>query len=161
MAMPAKPSDLVGCVDVRDLAEHVLRSVESIQPGHYNMVNKPLAANFGDLIDLSLKLGKSESEVVWLDRDFLLKQKEIMGEDFRQFPMWHDPEDPKEAAVETASQSRAVKNGFSNRPFKQTVVDTFNWWINESKERRENRRVMISSELENSLLAAWDDRSAS
>ncbi len=156
MAMPGKPTNPIEYVDVRDLAEHVVRSLETINPGIYNMVNKPMVANFGDFMNLSLELSKSKTEPVWMDREFLARQRKTMGTKFQDFPMWHDIDDPKEAAVGTVSQKKAVAHGFNNRPFKDTVIDTFSWWMNETDQRREKQREIITEEFELALLAAWD-----
>ena len=152
MAMPGTPDNDIGYVDVRDLAEHVVRSLENIKPGIYNMVNKPKAANFGDLMKQTIALSQSDVELIWMDQRFLAKQEEIGDSIFGPFPMWVS----SETGFATASQKRALANGFSNRPFRETVIDTFNWWMQQPQKRRENKRVTMSVELEQKLLAAWD-----
>jgi 2'-hydroxyisoflavone reductase len=106
MAMPGTPENDVGYVDVRDLAEHVVRSLENIKPGIYNMVNKPMAANFGELMKQSIALSKSDVELIWMDQAFLSKQEEIGDSIFGPFPMWVS----SETGFSTESQKRAVAN---------------------------------------------------
>jgi 2'-hydroxyisoflavone reductase len=154
MAMPGKPSNPVSYIDVRDLAAFVERSVANKITGIYNMVEQPNAATFGELIDLSVALAKSDTEVVWLDSEFLEKQRELIGEGYAMFPMWHDQDNSEFSGF--SSQVKAAKAGLVTRPFKETVTSTYDWWIDESQERRDKRRVHISDEFEASLLAAWD-----
>ena len=157
MAMPGRPSNPVDYVDVRDLAAFVEHMASTMMPGVYNTVNVPKSVNFGQLMDLSVELSSSEVDITWLSSEFLNAQKELMGDQYRGFPMWHDQDG--EAGSGSMSQARAVAAGFSNRPFKETVEATHKWWIEQPQERRDNRRKHISAEFEQALLAAWDARS--
>jgi len=152
MALAGSPKDEYGHIDVRDLADHVVRSIESVKPGIYNMVNKPHAANFGDLMQRTISLTQSNVELVWMNKEFLAKQEEVGDKMFGPFPMWIRPP----SGFSLQSQSRAVANGFTNRPIRETIIDTYNWWMQQTAKRRKNKRVTLSTELEQKLLIAWD-----
>ena len=151
MAMPGPKSHHISFVDVRDLADHTVRSLENINPGVYNIVNRPQQANWGEYMEMSLSLSKADIDLIWMDPEFLMKQEGFDHPIDTPFPMWLNPTN-----IYVESQARAVKHGFSNRPFRETVIDTFNWWMQLTEERHKGKRQMISAEFENKLLAAWD-----
>jgi 2'-hydroxyisoflavone reductase len=154
MAMPGKPSNPISYIDVRDLAAFVELAVSNKIFGTYNMVEQPNAATFGELINLSTALAKPNTEVVWLSADFLEAQRKLIGEGYAMFPMWHDQDNSEMSGF--SSQDKAAKVGLVTRPFEETVTSTYDWWINESQQRRNKRRVHVSDEFEALLLAAWD-----
>lgn len=156
MAVAGTPDDQISFVDVRDLAEFTVKSIEHINPGIYNMVNEPNQASFGELLKQTISLSKSDVELVWLNKDFLIKQPEIGDNLYTPFPMWLNPD--KGGA--TISQTRSVAKGFSNRLFRETVIDTFNWWMSQTEERRKNKRMSITAELEKTLLDRWDKQNS-
>ena len=152
MAMPAPKSNPLRYVDVRDLADYVLSSLENKITGVFNMVNKAGDTNWGEYLDLSLALSKADVDVEWIDFEFLKTQEGFEHPVYTPFPMWLHPTN-----VPPVSHARAIEKGFSNRPFRETVTDTFNWWMQQSEERRTtNKRQMMTSEREQALLKAWD-----
>lgn len=156
MAMPGRADNPISFIDVRDLANFVEHCLANQISGVFNTVNKPGVSNFGDLMDLSTSLNESDVKIAWLDSDFLAEQQELMGDKYAQFPMWHDQNSPDGSG--TTSQARAVAAGMTNRSFEQTTADTHRWWVNQPQERRDNRRIYISNEFEQALLAAWDKK---
>lgn len=152
MAMPAPKSNSLRFVDVRDLADYVLNSIENKLTGIYNMVNDPGSVNWGQYLDLSVSLSKSDVQIEWMDFEFLKTQEGFEHPVYTAFPMWLHPTN-----VPPISQARSLENGFSNMPFRETVIDTFNWWMQQSEERRTTKkRKTFPKEREMALLKAWD-----
>jgi 2'-hydroxyisoflavone reductase len=155
MAVPGKPSNPLSYIDVRDLAKFTEHAIANNLSGVYNTVEKPNSANFGQLIETSISLSQSEVTTTWVDGEFLAAQQEMMGDSYAMFPMWHDQDNADFAGF--TSQAKAEAVGLTHRPFKDTVTDTYNWWIEQSQARRDKRRIHITQEFEKALLLAWDD----
>ncbi len=157
MAMPGTPDNYISYVDVRDLAQHVTRCLENEIVDTQNMVSPPSSHSWGEYLDLSLSLSKADVKVQWLPTEFLVTQEGFDGM-WSPFPMWMDKNNPTLGEFASMSQTRAVKSGFSNRPFRETVVDSFNWWMSQSEERRTSgKRDNFPLAREESLLKAWDE----
>jgi 2'-hydroxyisoflavone reductase len=156
MAMPGMPDNHIAYVDVRDLAAHTVRCLENNIVDTQNMVNKPRTDTWGQFIDHSVSLSQSKVEVEWLSLDFLKTQEGFDGP-YTPFPMWSNDYALDSRGKTNLSQARAVASGFKNRPFKDTITDTFNWWMQQSVERRTTKkRKNFTMEMETDLLAAWN-----
>ena len=160
MAMPGTPDNFISYVDVRDLAAHTTRCLENGIVDTQNMVSPPNSSTWGEYLDLSLSLSKADVDVEWLPTEFLKTQEGFDGM-WSPFPMWMDNNNPTLGQFSSMSQTRAIKSGFSNRPFRDTVVDSFNWWMQQSEERRTTKkRDNFPMAREESLLKAWDEYNA-
>ena len=55
-------------------------------------------------------------------------------------------------------QARAVRSGFVNRPFRDTVVNAYNWWMSQSETRRTTEKLdNFPMAREADLLKVWDE----
>ena len=155
MAMPGKLDNGIPYVDVRDLAAHTVRCLENKIVDTQNMINKPRTDNWGDFISHSIALSQSKVEVEWLSLEFLNTQDGYNGP-YTPFPMWSNDYAQESRGKTNLSQARAVASGFTNRPFKETITDTYNWWMQQTVERRTTKkRKIFTMEIEKELLQAW------
>ncbi len=156
MAMPGKQDNHIPYVDVRDLATHTVRCLEQRIVDTQNMINKPRTDTWGDFIKISTALSQAKVQVEWLPLDFLKTQEGFDGP-YTPFPMWSNDFALESRGKTNLSQQRAITSGFSNRPFRETITDTFNWWMQQPIERRTtNKRKTFPMEREQALLMAWE-----
>ena len=149
MPVPGPQSLAMNYVDVRDLAAFTIRSLEEGINGTYNMVNPPGNTNFGDVMRESLAASGAKPELVWITPDFMKEH----GLDW-QFPMCPYP--PEASGHGHVSQAAAVSKGFTNRPFTETVKATYDWWMEQTPERRLEAAKSLPMDVQEAWLKAVD-----
>ncbi|SED33253.1 Nucleoside-diphosphate-sugar epimerase [Streptomyces sp. 3213] len=111
-------------VDVRDLAEWVLGSVERELSGAYNVISPQGHATMGSLLDACVRVAGEAAELRWTSADVVLGAG---IEPWTQLPVWIPAGSEGYDALHSADVSRAVATGLSCRPVEKTVADTWNW----------------------------------
>lgn len=150
MAWPGSPSHELQIIDVHDLANFVIDSIENATTGVYNAVTPIGAYTFGQLLEDSQAVTGTTVEPVWLDDEF------IIGNEVRDaFPIY-SPRIGDDVFRFGFSGERARAAGLRNRPPRETVRDLMRWWGRLPAERIENARFRMTAEREAELLAAWD-----
>ena len=146
---PGKPSDLTQYIDVRDLAEFMVHSVEKNLTGAYNAVCTPMP--WGDFLEKTRKAVNPDANLAWVPTDFLLEND---VQPWRDLFMWADRESPISGSL-TWSPEKAVKAGLKFRPVEETARDTLAWWKTLPGERQAGLKTAMTPEREAELLAAW------
>jgi 2'-hydroxyisoflavone reductase len=121
---PAPPSSNLQFIDVRDLAEFIVRLVEKQNEGVYNVTGPKKPATFGSLLVACREASLSEANFVWVEENFLLREGVTPWTDL---PLWVPASDPSFKGFYNISINKAVKEGLAFRPLSQTVNDTLNW----------------------------------
>jgi 2'-hydroxyisoflavone reductase len=134
---PAPPEGPVQMVDVRDLAEWMVRMAESGGTGAFNATSPAGAHTFGSMLDAC-----GATDVVWVDEAFLLEQG---VEPWRDLPLWIPVGDREMAYFQRADVSRAVAAGLTFRPLEETVRAVPEW----------TGTAGLPPEREAELLAEW------
>jgi 2'-hydroxyisoflavone reductase len=131
---PGKPERPVRFIDVRDLAEWIVRSVEQKLTGVFN-ADGPVV-RFGDLVTGT-----------WVDEKFLLANK---VEPWTELPLWIPESDAGNAEFTSVSCARAISAGLTYRPLSETVRAVLEW-------QRPDRpwRAGLSRERERELLLRY------
>jgi len=111
-------------VDVRDLAEWVLGSVERELSGAYNVISPQGHATMGSLLDACARVTGGVAELRWTSADVVLGAG---IEPWTQLPVWIPAGSEGYDALHSADVSRAVATGLSCRPVEETVADTWGW----------------------------------
>jgi 2'-hydroxyisoflavone reductase len=144
VAAPAPQDDRVQFIDVRDLAEWMVRLCERRENGAFNAVNQSVA--WSDLLETCRDVSSSDASFVWIDGKFLLEQgiEQWMG-----LPMWI--EDEADKGLHRADISRAAQTGLTHRPLAETIEATLD--LAETTEA-----AGLSPEREAALLEAWEGR---
>ena len=148
MPVPGPEDAALSYVDVRDLAEFTIRTLEEKITGTYNIVSPPGRNSIGELMDLSLAASGAEVDLVWVPEQVQADKRD----ELREFPMFPPP--ATEGGLGYMSQSAAVGKGFSNRPFKDTVAATYAWWMAQPPERRQNKRQVFPEDVQRQWLQA-------
>lgn len=151
MIWPGTPRDTIQIVDVRDLANFVVDSIEQDISGTYNMVNPAGTYTMGDLLDDSQAVTATNVQPVWISEDFAYEQGLIGG---RALPIWH-AKTGADAAGGSFSGERASKAGLHSRPERETVRDLLSWWDTLPAERTGKMRAGLDADREASLIKVW------
>jgi 2'-hydroxyisoflavone reductase len=152
---PGSPRDPVQFIDVRDLAEFTIESVERNLSGTFNLLSPPGRHSIGDVVGASVEaakqITKADAEPVWIPAGFLDEQKVSAWSDM---PVWV-PSEGDSAGFAAVSAARAVSAGMRSRPVLETATDTLRWHLSRPEAERSKLRAGISPEREREVLARW------
>ena len=170
---PGTPADPTQFIDVRDLAQFILHSIETSTTGVFNADAAPGAINMGKLLAACQVAGthandvqcvrapcpqppEASSTVTWVPADFLAAQKVSAWQDM---PAWV-PATGDYAGFGQRSTAKAQAAGLKYRPLQDTVDDTLQWWMGLPEARRAAPKAGLSAAREVEVLKAWHARSA-
>ena len=168
---PGSASDPIQFIDVRDLAQFILHSIETRSFGVLNADAAPGALTMGALLAASQVAGanandiqcirapspqppEASSTVTWVPADFLEAQKVSAWQDM---PAWI-PAIGEYAGFGLRSTSRAQATGLTCRPLQATVDDTLQWWLGLPEARRARPKAGLSPAREAEVLKGWHAR---
>jgi 2'-hydroxyisoflavone reductase len=138
-------------VHARDLADWILALAERREAGVFNATGPAEPLTMEGLLDECKVVAESESEVAWVDEDFLLEHG---VEPWSDLPLWLAPDaNPREASFLAVDVSKAVATGLRFRPLTQTIQETLSG-------AQTTAEAGLSPEREAELLAAWKVRAA-
>ncbi|MEL7120733.1 MAG: NAD-dependent epimerase/dehydratase family protein [Bacteroidota bacterium] len=151
--VPGKKEDMVQYIDVRDVAEWMIRLIEDKKVGTYNAVGPKEEQNMYSFVEEAQKAFQVESSFVKIDDYDFLKEKEI-----HYIVPWIMPTDKNKGSAKI-NNDKAIANGLSFTPLKKSVTDTYNWWMSDavSQEQRDKVELNPKSVLvrERSILEEW------
>ncbi len=138
----APPDQPVQIVDVRDLADWMIRLAENGGSGPHNATSPPRAITFDSMLEAC-----GAADVVRVTEKFLAEQG---VEGWSDLPCWIPPDDADFAAFQLVPVDRAVAAGLTFRPLTETARDVPEW----------TGKAGLTPEREGELLAAWENRAA-
>ncbi len=141
---PGHPEREVQFIDVRDLAEWIVRMVERGRTGVFNATGPARPLTMLGLLEACRKAAGSDAEFVWLDDDFLTAEG---VHPYIEAPLWVP------GAHDTADCGRALAEGLVFRLLEETIQDTLAW--DRSRPAGAARAAGLKPERERELLAAW------
>ncbi len=149
---PGAPDTPTQVIDVRDLADFVVRCLEERTNGVFNATSPAGELTMGELLETCRRVSGSDATFTWADAAWLEKNGVAAWSDM---PVWV-PLEGSEAGHPFIDVSRAVKAGLRFRPISETVRGTLDWWATVPQERRDAPlKAGITAEREKELLAAW------
>ncbi len=146
---PGKHDDPSQFIDVRDLAEFMIRLIEEKKSGAYNAAGPRKAITAPEFYEAARVALRAEATFTYVDDyDFLSEHgiteaipwAMLRGNDYGMMSVTTD---------------RAIAAGLTFRPLETTVRDTLAWWPSVSEARRMKPHFTITPEQENKALAAW------
>ena len=140
MLAPGPPERATQFIDVRDLAEWLVRMLENGAAGRFNAVNDGVP--WSELL--------AGADVTWVDDDFLLEQG--VGQ-WIELPLWIV--DANHVGMQQAEVARAIAAGLTFRPVSETVQDTAEW---DATRDDHEPKAGLAPEREAELLEAWHAR---
>ena len=151
---PNAASDFVQVIDVRDLANFIVTTLENSTMGIYNADAPQASLTIGRLLDTCKQVSKSDARFVWVPTTFLEAQKVRPWSDM---PVWL-PLTGDEAGGGQISVKAAMAKGLTHRPLADTVRDTLAFVETWTPERKAKLRAGIAPEREKDVIAAWKAR---
>lgn len=158
---PGDPTDPMQFIDVRDLAEWIVRMAENREFGVFN-ADGPQAAPqpIAEMLYGIRAVTTAETKFTWVPADFLSAQR-IQG--WRHMPVWMNPQG-RTVGFSQRVHAKAIANGLTYRPLAVTAADTLAWHKTrpeaDQQALAEGRRAGIPATREAEVLAAWKAKQA-
>jgi len=148
---PEKPDAPIQIIDVRDLADFIIKSIEENRPGVYNATGPDYELTIGALLETCKQVSNSDARFHWASVEFLTENK---VEGWSDLPVWL-PSKGDEAGVSRVDVSKALNAGLKFRPLEETVRDALAW----AKTRPSDHawRAGLAAERETQVLAAFKE----
>ncbi|MEL6732254.1 MAG: NAD-dependent epimerase/dehydratase family protein [Bacteroidota bacterium] len=157
--VPGKATDPVQYIDVRDVAEWMIRLAEQKQSGIFNAVGPKEAQNMHAFVEEAAGAFEVESSFVEIeDYDFLQENG------IEYIVPWILPTGNQQGSS-MINNEKAIRHGLTFRPLTETVKDTHDWWYSDaiSQEKRDEVEQNPDSILgkEAALIEKWKTHSLS
>ncbi|HKC63891.1 MAG TPA: NAD-dependent epimerase/dehydratase family protein [Pyrinomonadaceae bacterium] len=118
---PGRPGRRVRVIDVRDLAEWIIRMAEKRQAGTYNATGAEDGLTMEHLLEECRSVAGSNATFIWASEEFLIEQDvRAWGE----VPLWI-PEEYN--GIFLVNNDKAVAAGLTFRSLSDTIKDTLAW----------------------------------
>lgn len=149
---PGKPSDAAQFIDVRDLAEFMIKLTEDGRGGTFNAVGPKEPLTMGHFLEEARAAVPSKTTLTWVDDyDFLAEQKVTFA------VPWILARGPYVGTM-SINNAKSVAAGLRYRPIATTVRDTLAWWPSVPEARRAKPRFALTPEREAEVLVLWKSR---
>ncbi|MCZ2128294.1 MAG: NAD-dependent epimerase/dehydratase family protein [Anaerolineales bacterium] len=143
---PDGPGALTQFVDVRDLAEFVVRLAEMNVSGAFNVVNRP--QTLASVFETCKKISQSDATFRWASREFLESHNVKAG---RDLPLW-SLEGIENAGIAQVNSYKAEQAGLLFTSLEDTVKAVYDWEFEHIISH--NLKTGLSYEREKELLEA-------
>jgi 2'-hydroxyisoflavone reductase len=144
---PDNPARLVQFIDVRDLAEWILRLVVPRETGTFNATGPAQPLALGDFLEACRVVSGSDARFTWVPETLLLEHNITP---YTELPLWVPA---SEAGFDRFDLTRALAAGLTFRPLAETIRDTLAW--DATRPPGAERRNGLSPEREAALLEAF------
>lgn len=148
---PGEPSAPVQFIDVRDIADWVVRATAQRLTGPYNVTGPVEPLRMDHLLATCHTVAGSAATLTWVDEAFLLTNEVVP---FMEMPLWVPAED---AGFGAFAIGKAKAAGLRTRPLSETVQATLDWLATRPADHV--WRAGLSPEREAELLATWREQS--
>jgi 2'-hydroxyisoflavone reductase len=150
---PGNPDRFIQFIDVRDLAEWMIRIIERKSTGTYNTHGMPNTLTMERLLDECKSVSGSDAEFTWATEEFLLQEKVAA---WSELPLWL----PEEAAPHLKgfmfiSPEKAIAAGLTFRPLTDTIRDTLTW--HQTNRADDSLKAGLDRDKERALLYKWHE----
>lgn len=152
MLLPGSPSHPVQVIDVRDLANFTIDSLERKTTGIFNMVTPVASYTFGNLLEDCQAVSGKSVDPIWVTDEFIADKSVGAG---GALPIYHAISG-EYAHVSSVSGERARAAGLRNRPMRETIRDLLAWWDTLPDDRHASARFAMTAEKEAEFIAAWN-----
>lgn len=146
---PGEPEAPVQLIDVRDLADWVVRMLEARRDGTFLATGPGRSLTMRQVLDECKAVTGSDARFTWVDDDFLAREG---VQQYVEMPLWVRAR-PETAGFSTLNISKAVGAGLTFRPLTETIRDTYTWDI--TRGQGVEPRAGLSPERERQLLQVW------
>lgn len=153
----------VQLIDVRDLAEWMVRMIEARRVGTFNATGPRDALTMGGLLEACRSAAASDASLTWVDETFLVERG---VQPWTHLPLWMPESRVSHRYFHRIDISRALAAGLAFRPLEETARDTLSWQLSpEGASLREKFGVQMPDETlaparERALLDEWHGSTA-
>jgi len=148
VVVPGPPHRTIQVIDVRDVADFIVRSIEAELSGTYNITTERDAISMRDVVDACRDGLDLLPAATWIDGAFLA---EAGCEGWVDLPLWLPP-DSVFNGLFRVDVSKAVRAGLTYRPLHETVRDIRDWY---AASGRTELKAGLTPQKESELLDAW------
>jgi len=150
---PGRPEDLVQYVDVRDLADWIIRAPSIELTGVFDGIGAPVSfEHFLTHVGVGVA---TPVELIWVDQEFLEAQRVRPWSGERSLPLWLPL--PDYAGFSSRDVAVSLDAGLATRDVAETTRDTLRW-LHALPEPPSDAGLSRDDEAE--LLAKWRTRTA-
>ena len=150
---PGRRTDPAQLIDVRDLAEFMLKLLEDGRSGTYNVTGPREPLTISEFLTVAVATINPSVRLTWVDDYDFLARHEI----FDSIP-WAMLRGNDEHCMEIRN-ARAIAAGLAFRPLADTLRDTLAWWPTVPEARRTSPGFSMKPEQELRALGEWHARS--
>ncbi len=144
---PGPKEKHVQFIDVKDLADFIITSVESNLSGTYNATGPDSELTFENFIEECKKVSGKDPEIVWADQYFLEEEKVVP---YTELPLWLPDEMD---GGNNCDISKALSKGLKIRSLEQTLRETLDF----SLARKDHTlKSGLQPERETGLIEKWE-----
>ncbi|MCP3903786.1 MAG: NAD-dependent epimerase/dehydratase family protein [Planctomycetes bacterium] len=148
---PGDPGDPVQYIDVRDLADFIVSTIEDRTVGVFNATGPTTPTNIAEMLYGCKAVAGPTATFTWCDADFLTEQG-VQG--WSHVPVWVPPRG-ESGGMHRISVAKAVAAGLTSRSLADTVRATLDWYHAWPADTPFRWRGGVSAEREAEVLAAW------
>lgn len=148
---PGRRDKPIQFIDVRDLAEWILRMAESKANGTFNATGPENELTMQEFLDNCRETVGNKSELIWVDEKFLLGH-EVNG--WSDMPLWI-PDGMNMNGFLAVDIQKARDAGLKFRPLEETIRDTLAW---ETDRVVAERKAGLDPEKEKMVLYDWTEK---
>ena len=153
VAAPGRPGRAVQFIDVRDLAEWMVRLAAGTAKGTFNATGLAAPVPMATLLETCRDVSGSDARFEGIDEPFLEQMKVAPWKDM---PVWLPESDPESAGSMDVPIARALATGLAFRPLAATVADTLAY--SRGFAPGHEWKAGLDAARERELLARWDAR---
>jgi len=152
--VPGKPNDPVQYIDVRDVAEFMIRLIEEKHSGTFNAAGPKDIQNMYDFVEEASNAFNVDHTFVKIDDYEFLKANKVP-----YLVPWIMPEGNNYGSAR-ANSDKAIAAGLTYRDLKNSIKETYDWWNSDSVP--EDMRQKFEGDSKNvynreaEIIAAWN-----
>lgn len=148
---PGRRDKPIQFIDVRDLAEWILRMAESKSNGTFNATGPETELTMQEFLKTCKETVGNKTDLVWVDEKFLLGH-EVNG--WTDLPLWI-PDSMNARGFLAVDIHKALDSGLKFRPLEDTIRDTLAW---ESTRTVTEPKAGLDFEKERAVLEDWTEK---
>jgi 2'-hydroxyisoflavone reductase len=121
---PGNPASPVQFVDVRDLADWMVRMAEERRAGVFNTTGPAQPLPMRQFLETCQAVSGAPSQLVWVDEKIILERGLAP---WMEVPLWIPDSDSNAPGFSTFNCHKAMSAGLTFRPLADTLRDTLAW----------------------------------
>lgn len=147
---PGRPDREVQYIDVRDLAEWLVRMVDNQVTGVFNAVGPAVPLTMKQLLEAGRKALNKHAVLTWVEDEYLLKKH---VDPWIDLPLWLPESDQESSGLFKIVARKAWNAGLVFRPVEDTFKATYDW--DAGRPGNHDWKAGLSIDRENDILRSW------